>query len=331
MELFVTCGDPLGVGIELVQRSRDLLSRPNLTTVIIGHLGQWRRQSNQLRIPWPELRVIHSLSELRNMPPSVDGDLVFLSVAESVPDQDARQLSEQQRGQIALAALQALPRQSSGQIAVVTAPIAKDSISKAGFSFPGQTEYFEHHWSAKAIMILAGPRLRVALATNHLPLRAVPSALSRSLIEHKIALFYKSLQLDFNIKSPRIAVCGLNPHASDNGLFGNEEELMIRPAVTTCGQLGDIVGPLPADTAFYKAFNGVFDGVLAMYHDQGLGPLKTVHFSDAINLSGGLPHLRVSPDHGPAADLFLQQRADSTSMRAAITHAVEWLQRKCNL
>jgi 4-hydroxythreonine-4-phosphate dehydrogenase len=162
-----------------------------------------------------------------------------------------------------------------------------------------------------------------------LPLKEVVPRLSTELIETKICLFAKSLKEDFNIKSPRIAVCGVNPHAGDNGLFGDEDRRLILPVVKKLqakwqGQV-TLQGPMPADTVFHFAFQGQYDGVLAMYHDQGLGPLKIVHFDTAVNLSGGLPHLRVSPDHGPAADLYLSQKASPKSWQSCYAVACQYL------
>ena len=146
-------------------------------------------------------------------------------------------------------------------------------------------------------MILAGPKLRVGLATNHLALKDVPKALNQDLVRRKIELLKSSLAKILGLEFAKIGVCALNPHASDNGLFGDEEEKNIRACHISSFE-NDVTGPFPADTLFHFAYTGQYDGVLAMYHDQGLGPLKTVHFYDAVNITGGLKHLRVSPDHG---------------------------------
>ncbi|MCX6129993.1 MAG: 4-hydroxythreonine-4-phosphate dehydrogenase PdxA, partial [Proteobacteria bacterium] len=241
---------------------------------------------------------------------------------------DPRQLSELERGQIAVTALESLSRKDLKlkDLAVLTSPIDKHSCALAGFKFPGQTEYFEKIWAKDGLMILAGPRLRVGLATNHLALRDVSAALSLNLIVQKLRLFHDSLQTIFGIAKPRLAVAGLNPHCGDGGLFGDEDQKIIAPAVAVAREKGlDVKGPLPADTIFFRALSGDFDGVLAMYHDQGLGPLKTVHFYDAINVTGGLPHLRLSPDHGPAAELYGRSGARSDSFRAALLQVRQYL------
>ena len=239
------------------------------------------------------------------------------------------------RGAHAVASLEASLRLAAtaapGSLAVVTGPIDKKSCSLAGFAFPGQTEFFESAWSKQsALMLLAGPRLKVGLATRHLPLKDVSAAITPQLISGQTGILAASLRQTFGIAHPRIAVCGLNPHAGDRGLFGDEEALAIVPGIALARKLAacsgaTITGPHSGDTIFHEAWAGQYDAVLAMYHDQGLGPLKALHFHEAVNISAGLPHLRVSPDHGPASGLFLTGRADTGSFRAAIRVACSHL------
>jgi 4-hydroxythreonine-4-phosphate dehydrogenase len=245
-------------------------------------------------------------------------------------------LSITARGKVAESTLHALRHKSitswsmpDEKLAVVTGPVDKYALDQVGFGFPGQTEFFESLWQAPAVMTLAGPKLRVGLVTNHHAIRHVPSMITADLIVKRLLLFAQTLKELFRIPSPTIGVCGLNPHASDQGKFGHEEGSIIAPAIAKAQALlphVKIIGPLPADTVFYRAFQGHYDGVLAMYHDQGLGPLKTVHFDEAVNVSGGLPHLRVSPDHGPASDLFLKGQASSKSLRAALELARNYVE-----
>ena len=178
-------------------------------------------------------------------------------------------------------------------------------------------------------MLLAGPKLRVGLATNHLPLKDVPKAMTQPLILRKLAIFAEGLRNIYGITHPKIAVCGLNPHCGDRGLFGSEEIEIIRPAIEAFQNnfaWTTVSGPLPADTVFHSAAQGLFDGVLAMYHDQGLGPLKTIHFDTAVNVSVGLRNLRVSPDHGPAASLYGKGTASMKSFTAAFDLCEKWLE-----
>jgi len=214
---------------------------------------------------------------------------------------------------------------SGASRALVTGPISKLALADAGLPYPGQTEMAASFTEAKRFaMMLAGPRLRVALATTHIAIKDVPHTLSRQSIMDATELTHDFLLRILDTDSPRIAVLGLNPHASDNGRFGTEEAEIIGPAVDTLRSRGiQAFGPLPADTAFHKAAGGEFDAVVAMYHDQGLGPLKLLHFSSAVNITLGLPRPRCSPDHGPAFDLAGREMADPASMIAAIRFADE--------
>lgn len=331
--LVVTLGDPHGVGIELVERCRDLLRVPGHRTVLIGHRWQWDHQIAALGAPPLAFEAISKFEDLKHFRESTES-IFFFDSSPNMPHQDAASLTESQCGSVAVAALlalQELDMKSFGQeerLAVVTAPIDKHAAKLAGWQWGGQTEYFERLWGHPAIMILAGDTLRVALATNHLALQEVPAAINQASLQSKLALLVGSLQEQFGVRRPRIAVCGLNPHAGDGGLFGSQDLKIIAPAIAAFAANHpdvEVCGPVPADTVFAKARAGQFDAVLAMYHDQGLGPLKTVHFDDAVNLSGGLPHLRISPDHGPARDLYLARKASDRSMAAALRHGARYL------
>ena len=164
-------------------------------------------------------------------------------------------------------------------------------------------------------MILSSPRMRVGLVTNHLAIKELPAALSQGLVERKIRLLAKSLRDLFAKPKPRLAVCGFNPHCGDDGVCGNEDTEIIAPAITACqdDRGMTVAGPIAADTVFHHARQGTWDAVLAIYHDQGLAPLKVCDFYDAVNITGGLPILRISPDHGPASDLYQQNRASPRS------------------
>jgi len=208
--------------------------------------------------------------------------------------------------------------------ALVTAPVNKEAIIRAGHRFVGQTEFLsEIAGTDDSVMMLLGPDdrdrwLRVALATTHLPLRAVADRLERSKIELAITRASEACG-QLRLARRRIGVCGLNPHAGEGGQLGSEEQTIIRPAVEACRQRGiDVSGPWPADTLFHYAFRGEYDAVVAMYHDQGLAPLKMIAFDSGINWTLGLPFVRTSPDHGTAYDIAGKGIANPSSMIAAL-------------
>ena len=205
--------------------------------------------------------------------------------------------------------------------ALVTAPVNKACIRKAGFpDFQGHTEYLAGKFKIKNFaMMFVGKNLKVTLVTRHVPLKRVPEILNSGMIYNAITLTHKYLKGYFRIKAPYLAVCGLNPHAGEGGAFGNEEEKIIAPAIRKASKLmKNIYGPIPADVAFYETFNKSYDAVVAMYHDQGLGPFKMIHFDNGVNLTLGLPFIRTSPDHGTAFNIAGKGIADPNSMIEAI-------------
>jgi 4-hydroxythreonine-4-phosphate dehydrogenase len=208
--------------------------------------------------------------------------------------------------------------------ALVTAPVNKESIIRAGQDFIGQTEFLSKlAGTDRTAMMLLGEDdrhrwLRVALATTHVPLKRVADQLSQDKIELVIGLAAQSCR-DLGLSRARVAVCGLNPHAGEGGQLGDEEQTIIKPAVRAAQARGiEVVGPLAADALFYHAYRGEYDAVVAMYHDQGLAPLKMIGFETGVNWTLGLPFIRTSPDHGTAYDIAGQGKASPSSMRAAI-------------
>jgi 4-hydroxythreonine-4-phosphate dehydrogenase len=210
--------------------------------------------------------------------------------------------------------------------AVCTCPIHKANLHRHGFEFPGHTEFIRDLTGADdVVMMLAGPRLRVSLVTIHEAVRDVPSLLTTDLIARTIRITGDAMVRDFGIRSPRIAVAGLNPHAGEEGRFGNEEETLIEPAILEFRRKEqnleaeyEVSGPYPPDTLFRRAYEGELDAVVAMYHDQGLIPIKLVHFHEAVNVSLGLPIIRTSVDHGTAYDRAGTGTAHSGSLEAAL-------------
>ncbi|MDX1651399.1 MAG: 4-hydroxythreonine-4-phosphate dehydrogenase PdxA [Brumimicrobium sp.] len=215
---------------------------------------------------------------------------------------------------------------ASGKIDVlVTAPISKETIQKAGFEFPGHTEYLADLSGMKeALMMMVADELRVALVTSHISLKEVPSAITKEKIDAKFRQFEASLKKDFGIIRPRIAVLGLNPHAGEKGKMGSEEADVINPVIQSLKNEGLLAfGPYPSDGFFGSRQYTSFDGVLAMYHDQGLTGFKSLAFNDGVNFTAGLPIVRTSPDHGTAFDIAGKGIADEQSMRSAIYLAMD--------
>ena len=214
--------------------------------------------------------------------------------------------------------------------AVVTAPVHKGIINEAGISFIGHTEFFaEYTQSPQVVMMLVGGGLRVALATTHVALKDIPSAITRESLEATIRILHKDLVTKFGLKSPRILVAGLNPHAGENGYLGREEIEVINPVLAKLRAEGiQLIGALPADTLFTKKYLENADCVLAMYHDQGLPVLKYASFGGGVNVTLGLPIIRTSVDHGTALDLAGTGNINTGSMLAAIELAIELVTKK---
>jgi 4-hydroxythreonine-4-phosphate dehydrogenase len=212
--------------------------------------------------------------------------------------------------------------------AIVTAPISKEVLGRAGFEYPGHTELLEEiAGEGSAVMLLTGGRLRVGLATIHCALREVPDRLSRAGIGRVLAVMDRDLRRRFGLAAPRIGVCGLNPHAGEGGRFGDEEARVIAPAVADARAAGTAAsGPFAGDSLFHRAIEGEFDAVLGMYHDQALAPLKVHAFGRAVNVTLGLPLIRTSVDHGTAFDIAGTGRADPGSLIEAIELAQKLVQ-----
>jgi 4-hydroxythreonine-4-phosphate dehydrogenase len=257
--------------------------------------------------------------------PVIFGDAVFFDWKKAKP------LSPEECGQLSGFYIeQAFHAVSRRQIdAIVTAPISKENLQKAGYRYPGHTEFLAALAGVRHVrMMMAGPRLKVALVTIHEPLKKISSLLSVPLILKTIEITHRSLKERFRIKRPRIALAALNPHAGEAGIFGDEEKKIIAPAVERAKREKIIAsGPYPPDTVFYRAAKGEFDAVVAMYHDQGLIPLKLLHFEEAVNITLGLPFIRTSVDHGTAFDIAGKGIANPASMMAAIKMAVEMVQK----
>ena len=315
--LAVSCGEPAGIGPDLLLQLAAGESLPPLVALSSATLLRDRATQLGLNIrlrEWTGEMPVHEPGTLwiRDLP--LDGP-VTPGQAEPV---HARAVLEALR--------QGVEGCRSGEFSgLVTAPVNKAIINAAGIPFSGHTEFLaEHCDNARPVMMLACPGLRVALATTHLPLRAVPDAISGEHLEQTLRILDGDLRARFGIPTPRILVCGLNPHAGEGGHLGREEIEVITPALERLRAQGlDLVGPLPADTLFTPHRLEGADAVLAMYHDQGLPVLKYAGFGHAVNITLGLPILRTSVDHGTALDLAGTGKADPGSLREAIRMAAE--------
>ncbi len=211
--------------------------------------------------------------------------------------------------------------------ALVTAPVNKYALQMADFPFVGHTEYLTQESKQKeSLMLMVNEGLRIGLATNHLPISKVAGAITKELLMTKLKIFHQTLKVDFDIDRPVIAVLGLNPHAGDEGAIGTEEETLLLPVIQEAKEAGILVmGPFPADGFFGAGQYKKFDGILAMYHDQGLIPFKTLSFGSGVNYTAGLDFIRTSPDHGTAYDIAGKNEADPSSFREALFLAIDIL------
>ncbi len=319
--IFITLGDPVSIFIEcLLPHLKKAVK--NHAVVLIGARKLWQDQTEHFGMLRGFETPVHELTEIWNGP-----GLYFFDIAPRLK-KNAKDLSAKQRGQLAFKALLALKKISLSGHAILTGPINKEYTALAGFNYPGQTEYFSELGGAEALMYFSGKKLKLGLATSHLPLSDVPGQLGIKLLKSKLRQLDAVLRLLEGIRSPKIAVCGLNPHASDGGLFGTEEKKIINPAIlqlrSESSHKINLEGPLAADTVFYQTHKKKYHGILAMYHDQGLAPLKLLDFSTAVNVSWGLPFLRVSPDHGPGEDIFLSGTADGRSTKRALDFCMKY-------
>ena len=212
---------------------------------------------------------------------------------------------------------------------LVTAPINKRNIQSPTFDFPGHTEYLSHQFGCSSLMLMVCDRIRIGIVTNHLALKDVPGALTHNLLFDKMMLMNESLKRDFGITRPKIAVLALDPHAGDNGVIGDFDATVIKPVIDEVQQKGVLAyGPFPSDGFFGSSEFNKFDGVLALYHDQGLIPFKLMSFTEGVNYTAGLPYVRTSPAHGTAYDIAGKDRANEQSFRSAVYLACKILRNR---
>jgi len=324
----ITMGDPAGIGPEIIVKA--LADKEIYAFCQPLVLGDPEVLSSTLPMAAQEmsLNTLTTPSEARAVPGEID--LVAVSNLKSDTIRPGKPTVEGGKAMVKYI-FRAVEMIQKGKLgAMVTCPISKVLMHQAGYPYDGHTQLISHLTNTdEYIMMLAGKRLRVALVTIHRPLKEVPAILNTDMVYKTITITARALHKDFGLENPRLAVAALNPHAGESGLFGSEEEAIITPAINKAKKEGyNLVGPLPADTLFYKAASGQFDAVVAMYHDQGLIPLKLLHFSDAVNVTLGLPIVRTSVDHGTAYDIAGTGMADASSLKAAIKLAATMVENR---
>lgn len=316
----ITHGDINGIGYEVIFKAlEDNRILESLIPIIYGssRIGAFHRKT--LEASTINLNSIRSAEEATSRKVHIINcidDNVKVDIGKST----------EEGGAAALAALKlAVEDLKNGKIDVlVTAPINKKNIQSPDFHFPGHTEYLEQMLGGESLMFLVGEKIRVGVVTGHQPLNSVAESITVEQIVKKLRVLNASLKNDFTIRKPRIAVLGLNPHAGDDGLLGTEEKEIIIPAIEQAKKEGIMaLGPFAADGLFGSGQAQKFDAILAMYHDQGLIPFKTLEFSNGVNYTAGLPFIRTSPDHGTAYEIAGTNMADESSFRTALFLAVD--------
>ncbi|WP_244828074.1 4-hydroxythreonine-4-phosphate dehydrogenase PdxA [Carboxylicivirga sediminis] len=317
----ITHGDINGIGYEVIFKTlADARVFDAFVPIIYGSSKVAAYHRKALNIPNFSLNSINSVDDAHNK---------RINIINCLDDNIRVELGKSTTigGDAAYKALEmAVSDLKEGKIDVlVTAPINKENIQSESFKFPGHTEYLQQEaGEGEALMLMVSEHMKVGVVAGHVPIKEVASKITEESILSKLRTLNKSLQQDFSIRRPRIAVLGLNPHAGDGGVIGSEEQDIIIPAINKAKEEGIMaLGPYPADGLFGSEQFRNFDAILAMYHDQGLAPFKTLTFSKGVNFTAGLPFIRTSPDHGTAFEIAGQDKAKEDSFREAVYLAVD--------
>ncbi|OGX25120.1 MAG: 4-hydroxythreonine-4-phosphate dehydrogenase PdxA [Omnitrophica WOR_2 bacterium RIFCSPHIGHO2_02_FULL_48_11] len=301
----ITLGDPTGIGPEVTAKALKQLRLGSKTHIkLIGHASVVR----------PYLARLPQNCSVIDVGPALSKKII--------PGQTSRETAQASVNYLN----KAVDLIRSGAIqALVTAPVCKEAISDLGYSFPGHTEFLAEAFKIKKFgMMFVTEQLRTMIVTRHIPIGKVSAAIQKEMVYENISLARTALQKHFHIRHPHIAVCGLNPHAGEGGTIGKEEAAQIIPAIQKAQKAGlKVSGPFAADTLFVMNKTKKFDVIIAMYHDQGLIPIKTLYFDQLVNLTVGLPFVRTSPAHGTAFDIAGKNKANPSSMREAIALAAK--------
>ncbi len=315
----ISVGDLNGIGSEIILKTfEDNRMLEDITPVIFGSVKVMSFAKKTFETT-AQLHGIDSLDQL------VHGKINVLNVWRDNVDVNFGKL-DNELGKFAVQSFTtAVDALKEGKIDVlVTAPINKYAVQSDDFKFPGHTDYLDKMLDGDALMFMINDNLRVGLLTDHVPVSQIAEKLSEALVFKKVLTVEKSLIQDFSINRPKIAILGLNPHAGDNGVIGKEDDELLKPAIQKLFNKGTLVfGPFPADGFFGSGQYKKYDAVLAVYHDQGLVPFKTLSFGHGVNFTAGLDKIRTSPDHGTALDIAGKGIADENSFRAAIHLAID--------
>ncbi len=310
----ISIGDTNGIGLEVILKTfEDKRMLEFCTPVLFG-------SNKVISFHKKNLNLNNSIHGIQNLDKIVHGKINLVNVWKEDVKIDLGKTTNI-GGKYAVKSLtEAVSALKNGDVdLLLTAPINKENIQSEEFKFPGHTEYLESNLEGKSLMILLTDELRVGLITGHIPVSKVSETITPELIIEKTAIMHQSLKQDFNINKPKIAILGLNPHCGDKGTIGNEDEEIIRPTINKIKESGKMVyGPYAADGFFGSKTYTQFDGVLAMYHDQGLAPFKALSFGNGVNFTAGLDKIRTSPDHGTGFDIAGKNKANIDSFKEAL-------------
>ncbi len=323
----ITIGDPNGIGIEIILKSLSNFSLfHECNFIIYASTGLIEKQKQHFQIYTPSLKKIDNEEDLSDT--QINVKEVFSNSQFNFGSSD-KELSA--LGIVSLKEATKDIKDNKIDI-LVTAPINKDLSYSKSFKYTGHTDFFKHYFNTNPLMLMISEELKIALLTDHIPIKDLSDALNKDLVKQKIKLLETCLLNDFKIKKPKIAVLAINPHAGDNGLIGNEDQSIITPAINSFkGTASSINGPFSADTFFVNENYKKYDGVIASYHDQGLIPFKTISFGKGVNFTAGLPVVRTSPDHGTGFDIAGKGIADHTSFTNAIKLGLQVFKLRNNL
>ena len=323
----ITIGDPNGIGIEIILKSLSNFSLfHECNFVIYASTGLIEKQKQHFQIDTPPLKKIDSEEDLSDN--QINVKEVF-SDSQFNFGESEKELSE--LGILSLKEATKAIKDKKIDV-LVTAPINKDLSFSESFKYTGHTDFLKNYFRISPLMLMISKELKIALLTDHIPIKDVSNAINQDIVEQKIKALETSLINDFQIKKPKIAVLAVNPHAGDNGVIGNEDQSIITPAINSFkGTTSSINGPFSADTFFVNENYKKYDGIIASYHDQGLIPFKTISFGKGVNFTAGLPFVRTSPDHGTGFDIAGKGIADHTSFTNAIKLGLQVFKLRNNL